>query len=679
MKDPFNYPAAASGIFVSVTGSDEKGDGSVGHPYATVTAAQAAVRKFLRDNRQTGDINIYFRAGTYFIGKPIVIGNDDCSENCRVIYTAYDKEEVRLVGGVPLTEWQKENGGIFSADISDCGDFWALYADGKRLPPAREADWQTVEVLDQSHLQAVTGGPSSWFGEVLKVTELSDDGRIGFMYPKCDWSGPVQYLQGAREYISEPGEWAIEGSHVYYMPENPDDLCGSEIIAGTADCIFSICGTPDRPVKNIVISGLRLEMNNFGENLAAHARQNNVTAEYDGNLKGLVCLRNAENVTVEHCRMSNAGYMGVVLREYARHNTIHCNEIRNTGYAGMFLIGENPGSLNYCSRCNTISGNRIFHVGEFVGHGAGIYLMNSGENRIIRNEISDVPRYGISMKGIRYGVFGDNGITADFDDHWKYNQTTGNYIGYNRIFNTGVRSGDGGGIEGWGIGRDNHIDHNIVYNAYRGAATTGWRGHSIFLDDAAHHVKVTCNIIYDENAVAVNAGIFIKSIGNYVVNNVFDVGYEKNGAADIAPYICPAGESVFCHNIVYSGTAGELHSDGTHTESGPADRVMLYFTDSANGSGTSCYTSLSSMNHNLYYNAAGNAYIRTENDLLSLEEWKSCERNSLGYDADSISADPLFADAGNHDYRLSDNSPALALGIRSIDTENIGLPDDYRY
>ncbi|MBQ2726554.1 MAG: right-handed parallel beta-helix repeat-containing protein [Clostridia bacterium] len=678
MKDHTERNNTITGIYISVVGSDENGDGSFDKPFRSVQAAQAEVRRIIREESFTGDIPVYFRGGTYYIRDSIVIGNDDWSESVQVIYTAYANEDVRLVGGVPVTGWKNEGGGIFSAELPDSLGFWVMYADGVRLTPAREANWQSVEVRDPSHLQAAAGGPSSWFGEILKVTELSG-GEIKTMYPKCAWSGPIQYLQGAREYISEPGEWAIEGNRVYYMPADPDTLGSSEIVAGTSGNIFHICGRPDAPVKNITISGLRLEMNAFGENLAAHARANNVTAEYDENLTGLVCLRNAENVTVEHCRMSNGGYMGVVLREYAQHNTIHCNEIRNTGYAGMFLIGENPGSLNYCSKYNVISGNRIFHVGEFVGHGAGIYLMNSGENRIIHNEISDVPRYGISMKGIRYGVFGDNGITVDFDDHWKYNQTTGNYIGYNRIYNTGIRSGDGGGIEGWGIGRDNHIDHNIIYNAYRGVPTTGWRGHSIFLDDAAHYVKVTCNIIYDENAVAVNAGIFIKSIGNYVVNNVFDVGYAKNGAADIAPYICPAGGSVFSRNIVYSDTRGDLHDDGTLTESDSGDRVMLYFTDSANSSGTSCYVSLDKMNHNLYYNRSGRAYIRTENDLLSLDEWKNCPRNRMGYDAGSISADPLFADAQNRDYRLREGSPALALGIVSIDAGTVGLPEDYRF
>ena len=666
-------------IFVSADGSDETGDGSFENPYATIKEAQCVVRTTIRDGGLTEDAHIYIRGGTYYLSEPITIGTEDCDEVHKVIYSGYGDEDVRIVGGTPVSGWTgPDANGIFEADVTGFNRFDAMYGDGVRLPCAREVNWTDKTVRDPSHLQAVYGSATSWFGEVMKVDRI-EDGRVITSYRKCDWSGSLQYLQGAREYIDEPGEWAIEGNRVYYKPEHPELLESSEIVAGIVDNIFSVEGEPDRPVKNIVISGLRLEMNDFGENLLAHARANNVTGEYDSNLKGLVSLKHAEHVTVQNCRMSNAGYMAVVLQGYAQKNTVSGNDIRNTGYAGMFLIGENPGSLNYCNKENTISDNRIRNVGEFVGHGAGIYLMNSGANRIVHNDISYVPRYGISLKGIRYGVFGDNGITVDFDDHWKYNQTTENYIGYNRIYNTGIRSGDGGGIEGWGMGRDNIIDHNIIYNAYRGIATNGWRGHSIFLDDAAHHVTVTNNIIYDENAVAVNAGVFIKSINNVVVNNVFDVGYAKNGAADIAPYICPAGGSVFRQNIIYSRSEGMLNSDGTLTESENSDRIMLFFDDGANSSGTPVLESLREMNRNLYWNAAGEAQIRVNSSLLSLEEWQNDDRNVNRYDADSICEDPLFADAEHHDYRLRENSPAYKLGIRSIDTSEIGLLPEFRF
>ncbi len=673
----FNKASLQAEFFVASDGSDERGDGTLTNPYATVGAAQSAIRTLIKDGGLRGDVRILVRGGTYYLREPIVIGVDDYDPVYRVIYSNYKDETVRFVGGVPVSGWHDDDGdGIFEADVTGFPAIYAMYCDGVWLPNAREQNWKNKAVRDPSHLQAVCGSNTSWFGEVLKIHELNGE-QITTDYPKCAWSGRIRYLQGAREYIDEAGEWAMEGSTLYYMPAEPEKIAECEIVVGTADHIFLVEGVEGQPVKNIVIRGFHLEMNAFGENLVAHARPNDVIGEYDTNLTGLVCLHNAEAVTVERCRMTNAGYMAVVLKGYCQHNMVYGNQIQDTGYAGMFLIGENPGSLNYCNKYNTISNNRIYNVGNFVGHGSGIYLMNSGENRIVHNDISNVPRYGISMKGVCYEHFPANGmVDVPFEDHWKYNQTTGNYIAYNRIYNTGMRSGDGGGIEGWGIGRDNHIDHNVVYNAYRGVHTKDWRGHSIFLDDATHHTKVTYNIVYDENAVTVNAGTMIKSIDNYVVNNIFDVSYAKSGAADIGPYVCPAGGSVFKHNIVYANAHGTLLDDGRMIEEGPGDRIMLYFAGEKNPAGIPSLMSLREMDENIYFNAVGAAQIRAGDQLLSLDEWQCSEQNVNRYDAHSICADPLFVDAANRDYRLRADSPAYKLGIESIDIDEIGLQID---
>jgi len=48
-----------------------------------------------------------------------------------------------------------------------------------------------------------------------------------------------------------------------------------------------------------------------------------------------------------------------------------------------------------------------------------------------------------------------------------------------------------------------------------------------------------------------------------------------------------------------------------------------------------------------------------------------------GTDAPSISADPLFVDLENGDFRLKPNSPMFKLGFKPIDTTKIGLRDDF--
>ncbi|WP_394925559.1 Ig-like domain-containing protein [uncultured Robinsoniella sp.] len=674
--------AAADGnqIYVSPEGSDDSGNGSFEAPYQTLAMAQEAVHNLVAKGLD-GDVQVILRGGNYYLKDAVHIGPEDCDDTYRITYKNYEDEEARVVGGAPVTGWTDKDGdGIFEADISDRDGFYSLFANGERLPNAREVKWQNVQVEDQSHMQAVLGGATSWFGEVLKVTSVNGSNLVT-EYPAGGYSGSVQYLQGAKEYINEPGEWAIAGSTLYYKPLEGTLPESSEIIAPSTDRIFYLQGTSEKLVRNITIDGLKLEMNGFGENLLAHAgRKGDKTEEYESNLKGIVDLDNTTNITVSNCVLKNAGYMAVVMNHYSQENTISGNDIRDTGYAGLFMIGENPGSLNYINKNNNITNNRIKEAGRFVSHGSGIYLMNSGNNTITHNNISEVPRYGISMKGVRYGVFSAIGVDVPFEDHWKYNQTMNNYIGYNTIYNTGMRSGDGGGIEGWGTGRDNWIDHNIIYNAYRGVATTGWRGHSIFTDDATHHTMVTNNVVYDENAVSVNAGTMMKSISNYVANNVFDIGYAYNGAANIGPYIEPSGGMAFKNNIVYSDAGGTLHNNGTWSEDGGGDRVLLKFDDgSYNVSGTAALDSLSVMDHNLYFNAKGKAEFEVLGSKLSLADWKQSSKNTHKYDKNSIMEDPQFVDVQNRDYRLKAESPAMAIGITPIDTSEIGLLPDFRY
>lgn len=664
-------------FYVAPDGSDDN-MGTIEEPFATVQKARNEVRKQLSQG-QKQDITVYIRGGTYYLEDSIVLNQQDSGNNGHTVtYRNYGEEEVRIVGGTPVTGWSDEDGdGIYEADVSDRGDFYALFENGERLTAAKEENWRGITVKDPSHMQAVYGGPTNWFGEVLKVKSF-DGQTVTTNFAPGNMSGGLWYLQGAREYINEPGEWAIENGTVYYKPLDGTSPEGKEMIAPQAERIFYLKGTQEDPVENIIIEGLSLEMNAFGEDLRAHANGDR-TAELQSNLKGIVDLDNAVNVQVRNCSLTGGGYMAVVLNHYCQNNTVYGNYMEDTGYAGIFLIGENPGSLNYINKKNVISNNMIKNVGKFVGHGSGIYLMNSGENTITHNNISGMNRYGISMKGIRYGVFGANGITGvDFDDQWQYNQTTKNYIGYNVIYNTGMYSADGGGVEGWGIGRDNWIDHNIIYNAYRGVATTGWRGHSVFTDDATHHTMVTNNIIYDENAVTVNAGTMMKSIDNYVSNNVFDVGYAYNGAVNVGPYIEPCGNMTFQKNIVYSQAEGTLNADGTWTESGNGDRVMLKM-DNDYSTGTPTMESMVSMDHNLYYNAKGNAIFEILGNKLSLTQWQDFSGNIRNYDANSILADPNFKDASNRDYRLEADSPAYELGITSIDSSQIGLLPDFQY
>jgi hypothetical protein len=70
------------------------------------------------------------------------------------------------------------------------------------------------------------------------------------------------------------------------------------------------------------------------------------------------------------------------------------------------------------------------------------------------------------------------------------------------------------------------------------------------------------------------------------------------------------------------------------------------------------------MKNNLYYDTRGGE-IRFAGKRF--DEWKAG-----GQDAGSLVADPLFVNAGNFDFRLRPESPALKMGFKPIDMSTVG-------
>ncbi len=67
-------------------------------------------------------------------------------------------------------------------------------------------------------------------------------------------------------------------------------------------------------------------------------------------------------------------------------NTISSNHIEQMGGAGIVLCGYGPGTKDV-NRKNLVYNNHIHHIGNIYIHSPGIFLWQSGENRVANNLI----------------------------------------------------------------------------------------------------------------------------------------------------------------------------------------------------------------------------------------------------------------------------------------------------
>src|SRR5690242_5542736 len=102
-------------FYVSPSGNDS-GDGTLDKPYKTLERAKLAVRsvKWQQMGSQIGNIDVMLRNGHYFNAQPIVFTENDSSNyGYKITYKNYPGENPVLVGGVPVTGWEKYKGHIY--------------------------------------------------------------------------------------------------------------------------------------------------------------------------------------------------------------------------------------------------------------------------------------------------------------------------------------------------------------------------------------------------------------------------------------------------------------------------------------------------------------------------------------------------------------------------------------
>lgn len=510
--------------------------------FSSIQAAVEASRKV------AGPHTIVVGAGRFFNDSPVRLDDRDSG---LTIKGAKPGAVAEVYGGVPVTGWEKWKDWIWRARVPQGKRFFNLIVDGKPATMAQTpnegggfgggAEKRGNEAIllppelrgyDFSDAQVFTFIGANWFAEMREVLAVSPDaqgvlaidgGRAGL-----NAMNERFFLRGVLEFLDEPGEWCLrhKEGYVYYWPKTgtPDDHV---IVRPTVQRLFEVMGrNPETPAKGITIENMSLVGSDFCVRWYLFPSDaNNSTPE--PLQQGLVFGENVDRLGLRNCRILAAGHSGVWFNHHAVDCVVENCLIIGAGFAGVFANGYVPGEGPFQSAAESdvnkghrIENNFIHGCGKFVGHGCGIQFFQSGNALITRNEIGEMPRYGISYKGSGY-IIGQEfyGKPAPFGTHYEFIHSRNLKITGNEIYSVCRNSYDFGGIECFFPGRNNLWAGNDLHDIDQAVEWDGW-AHVLFADDASDHLTISGNIIHHCNGGRFTGATMVKSVEQNVENNL---------------------------------------------------------------------------------------------------------------------------------------------------------------
>jgi hypothetical protein len=551
----------------------------------------------------------------------------------------------------------------FNAD-----DGWAFGGTSpEATSPERVKTWSNPETGYVHALHA-----AMWGSHHFRITGVKPSGRLelegGWQENRPQNGTHKEYVmvENIFEELDAPGEWFLdrEEKKLYVYPPEGVDLANADIMVSGLKQLIVINGTMEEPVRNIHFYGIQ-----FSHTARVFMEPHDYITRGDWGVARYAAayVTGAEDCYFRDCRFEDLGGTAVYLRDYNRRVHVEQNLIHDVGEAGVLLIGDvsnvyngttgyyenadwdaidmrpGPKASDYPKDCR-VYGNLMYDLGRVNKQTAsGVFLSVCEDIRVSHNTIFKCPRSGITVND---GAFG------------------GHLIEHNDVFATVRETGDHGPFNSWGRDRhwqtrhagrkkgdqeksrllsrlDNH--HQTVIRNNRFSHSVGTHSFGIDLDDGSSNYHVVNNLTLG-CSLKLREGFY-----RIVENNIFV------GPFPIGKHVCfEDNQDIFRRNIVVNPTDREAFAGIGFIPSGIAQ-----------------------WNYNLYYSPVGEPVFKPGTDLKRFTEFKENmllhEWKAAGFDRDSISADPLFVDPENGDFRVQPDSPALSLGFKNFPMDKFGV------
>ena len=464
------------------------------------------------------------------------------------------------------------------------------------------------------------------------------------------WPGNRFYVFNVRLELDAPSEWFLDyrTGRLFHIPREGESMETAEVTAPVLDRVIELVApsTGDSRVEYVAFRGFTFQQTDYTSDHAAWRSSEDCA----------VLLENAWHCAVEDCTFTNIGGYAIRLSLDSCINRIEGNRVTSAGAGGVILRGPwvgwgqnilTPGpeaSILYPAG-NLITSNHVHHCGVIKKYVAGIHAETRPEtmayapgNVFSHNLIHDMPRNGIF--GFRF--------------------QGGYVVEYNHIYRVLEESDDGGLIHFCAAALNgtapaiyrNNLVHDV--RAYRwddellnrtGLAARS-NGHGIYLDGETSHCLVENNIVSNTRK---GCGFIHSGENNAFRNNIF-LNDRRQHLWQTETWTGNRFEG----NIVYWTTPTPYYASIFIPKQKPsADQPAAY-------------------DRNVIWHAGQPIEVSEQG---TWEEWRA-----KGFDKHSIVADPLFEkiDLPNRVCHLNPQSPAFALGFRSIDLSRVGLREKHR-